>query len=545
MKLRIEMKPAVVLFFVIASYSLGAQPLLGQVDLLEPAGPFDLINTPYDEQNPVISPDGKYFFFTVGNHPQNMGSKRDPGDIWFSTFTNGRWTAPVNAGVLLNDKAYNAVAGFSPDGNQIFLLSHYDGTGNAARTQGISVSKNTGSGWSKPENISIPYFLNKSSFQSGHLSSNGSFLVFSAETYGSHGVEDIYVSLKGEDGKWSEPKNLGIKINTQFQELCPSLNADGTKLYFSSNGRKGYGSFDIYVATRMDDTWTNWSEPENMGRNVNSEYRELYFKAYPTLGFDIYTSTKDSDGYGDIKMFKPENPPDTLIVVAQPPPDTIAVATPVTVVQIEEKKYEDKKANELKVYGVVTNAKSGELIKAKITFSGLDNPTVIDAQPSGYSINVLSTQRFKVEVKAEGFVSIIENLDLNTIELKDVEMNFKLQPIEVGTTVTLKNILFMQSKPELLPESYPELDQVAQFLKDNPHLEIELAGHTDSRGSFRQLMALSQQRVNKVKNYLVSKGISSKRIVGKGYGGSKPIASNDSEETRMLNRRVEFTIKKL
>lgn len=103
----------------------------------------------------------------------------------------------------------------------------------------------------------------------------------------------------------------------------------------------------------------------------------------------------------------------------------------------------------------------------------------------------------------------------------------------------------MQSKPELLPQSYPELDLVVQFLKENPHLEIELSGHTDSRGSFRQLMELSQQRVNKVKNYLVSKGISSKRIVGKGYGGSKPIASNDSEETRMLNRRVEFVIKKL
>jgi outer membrane protein OmpA-like peptidoglycan-associated protein len=124
-------------------------------------------------------------------------------------------------------------------------------------------------------------------------------------------------------------------------------------------------------------------------------------------------------------------------------------------------------------------------------------------------------------------------------------MNFKLQPIEVGTTVTLKNVLFIQSKPELLPESYPELNVVVQFMKDNPHVEIELSGHTDSRGSFRQLMTLSQQRVNRVKSYLVSKGISSKRIVGKGYGGSKPIASNDTEETRMLNRRVEFTIKKL
>jgi outer membrane protein OmpA-like peptidoglycan-associated protein len=103
----------------------------------------------------------------------------------------------------------------------------------------------------------------------------------------------------------------------------------------------------------------------------------------------------------------------------------------------------------------------------------------------------------------------------------------------------------MQSKPELLPESYPELNEVVEFMKANPHIEIELAGHTDNRGSFRSLMSLSQQRVNKVKTYLVSKGISPKRIEGRGYGGSKPIAGNDTEESRVLNRRVEFIIKKL
>jgi outer membrane protein OmpA-like peptidoglycan-associated protein len=124
-------------------------------------------------------------------------------------------------------------------------------------------------------------------------------------------------------------------------------------------------------------------------------------------------------------------------------------------------------------------------------------------------------------------------------------MNFKLQPIEVGTTVRLKNVLFMQSKPELLPDSYPEHNEVVEFMKTNPYVEIELAGHTDNRGSFRQLMSLSQQRVNKVKGYLVSKGISANRIAGKGYGGSKPIASNETEESRILNRRVEFIIKKL
>ena len=124
-------------------------------------------------------------------------------------------------------------------------------------------------------------------------------------------------------------------------------------------------------------------------------------------------------------------------------------------------------------------------------------------------------------------------------------MNFKLQPIEVGTTVNLKNVLFEQSKTLLLTQSYSELDMVASFLTANPNVKIELAGHTDNRGIPAQNVKLSQARVDKVKDYLVEKGISKKRITGKGYGGSKPIASNDTEETRQLNRRVEFVIKKL
>ena len=126
--------------------------------------------------------------------------------------------------------------------------------------------------------------------------------------------------------------------------------------------------------------------------------------------------------------------------------------------------------------------------------------------------------------------------------MKELEMNFKLQPVEVGATVNLKDVLFEQGKTILLPQSYPELDLVIAFLKSNPKVKIELSGHTDNRGIPGQNLKLSQARVEKVKSYLVSKGIDKKRITGKGYGGNRPIASNDTEETRLLNRRVEFTI---
>ncbi len=494
------------------------------------------VNMSYDEKSPVISPDGKLLFFTISNHPQNLGGIRDPGDIWYSEFDGVQWSAPVHAGGILNSRDYNAVAGFSADGLQLYLLSHYDGSGNSAKTQGISVSRKSSGGWSKPENIFIPYFQNKSAFLSGSVSPNGLVFVYAAETYGSM-VEDIYMTMKGSDGKWSEPRNIGSMINTQFQELSPWMSTDGSTLYFSSNGRPGCKSFDVFFTRRLDDTWTNWSSPESVHIDINSEGRELFFRQYSQLGFSMYTSTKNSDGYGDIKLYRPDVPFSDSVTIASILRDTV--------IQLDEIRYEVDNDKFIHVHGKITNAKTGEPVVAELLFESSDSLVRAKVSAGEYKTKISSTQSYTIQIDAPGFVSNLEKLDVNTYEMKELEMNFKLQPIEVGTTVTLKSVLFMQSKPELLPQSYPELDLVVQFMKANPHIEIELAGHTDSRGSFRQLMSLSQQRVNKVKGYLVSKGIASKRIVGKGYGGSKPIASNDTEETRMLNRRVEFVIKKL
>jgi len=500
---------------------------------------FQLVNSPYDELNPVISPDGRTLYFTIANRAENAGGKRDQGDIWFSVLTdNNQWAAPVHAGIVINNASYNAVAGFSANGDQMFLLSHYDSPGSTARTQGISVSRHNGSGWSKPENISIPYFQNKSGVLSGHILPDQSVFIFSAETYGTRGVEDIYVSIKNPNQKWSEPRNLGGIINTQFQELSPSLSADGRTLYFSSNGRKGSGSFDIYSSVRLDDSWTNWSTPVNMGAPFNSEGRELYYRAYEHAGFSIYASTKNSDGYGDIKMFLSDEPfqKDSTVLTVKNTLDT-----GVKIVEVPREPVDDKN---VRIYGKVSNAKTGETIGAKVFFAAPSSNQSANASVNlGYTIQLPSTDDYVVKIEAEGFVSTMEKLDIHTYEMKELEMNFRLQPVEIGITVNLKDVLFEQGKTNLLSQSYPELDLVVSFLKSNPNVKIELSGHTDNRGIPDQNDKLSQKRVDKVKTYLVSKGIKGKRITGKGYGGSKPIASNDTEETRQLNRRVEFTIK--
>ncbi len=502
--------------------------LIATISYAQPVDPFSKINSPYDEQNPVISYDGKTLYLTIAMHPQNIGGKRDPGDIWISVKEGDGWSDPVHGGGILNNSAYNSVAGMSKDGSELYLLSHYKANGSSPSTQGISVSRRTNIGWSVPQNITIPYFLNKSSTLDGYWHEQKSVIIFSAESHTTSGAEDLYVSFM-RNGNWSELTNLGKVINSPNQEMSPSLNEDGTKLYFASNGRKGgLGSFDIYVSNRLDDTWTSWSEPVNVGSQINSDGRELYFREYPSQSFSLYTSTHNSDGYGDIRMIKDSintNPPEI-----KPLAETVAP--------------EILPENSILISGKVTNSKTGEGIPARLVFRA-EAPNAANGNTEGaYSIVLKKAFVYAIEIDAVGYVNLSERLDIKSISTNNLEMNFKLQPIEVGAIVNLKSILFELGSTDLLDESYSELNVVVDFLTSNPKVEIELEGHTDNRGDEKKNLELSQQRVDKIKSYLVSRGINARRIKGKGFGGSRPIATNNTEEARKLNRRVEFRILK-
>lgn len=502
-------------------------PSQGQTgEWLENLGPN--VNSPFDEQNPMLSPDGKVLFFTRSKHPENVGGVTDLADIWYCTMTDdGSWSPAQNLGRPLNDRFPNAIIGFSPDGRLMYLRNYYINDHRNPVQQGISVSKGSTDGWSYPENLTIQYFMNKSDHQSTSLSADGKTMVMAIESYGTYGAEDIYVSFIEKDGSWSEPKNLGATINTSYHEMTPYLAEDNQTLYFASNGHKGFGSRDIFSSTRLDDTWRNWTEPQNLGPEVNTPGLELSYLAPPLGAYDYVTSTQNSDGYGDINRVnkKEVKVPDSVVV-----PEI-----PLQVVEIVE----------LPFTGTVLSKVDQTPLDAKVLYridDGTETSLMMSAKAiSGrFAVTLEPGKNYLVEVTAPGYLTQSEEFRAD----EPIHRNFALAPIEIGVSIRLQHVLFETGTTQLTNASFKELDMVVTLMKENPEMEIELSGHTDNQGNSKLNLQLSDDRVQVVKKYLVEKGIKNSRITGRGYGGTRPIASNANEESRKLNRRVEFTILK-
>ncbi len=472
------------------------------------------VNSPYHDYIPQISPDGKTLYFTRLGHPENEGADKAQ-DIWFSELKNNNWTTAQRMPAPLNDKHPNFVSTITPDGNTLLLGMKYSDDGTPET--GVSFSYKTRKGWSYPKPAVIQNFFTNSPYVEYCLSANKKVMLMTLDRSDGLGDNDIYVSFLQKDKTWSNPKNLGKTINTADVEMSPFLAADGETMYFASAGHRGYGKEDIFMSKRLDNTWTKWSKPKNLGELINSDERDGYYSIPASGEYAYFVSKKQTIGKSDIFRIKL---PDEI------KPSPVAL-----------------------VYGRVLHAKTKEPLDSRLIYEsvpeGLEMGEANSKPETGeYKIVLPIGAAYNIFADKEGFISTNEDVDLTEVEKHYVEIkkDIYLNPLEEGFTFNLKNVRFERSKFELLDSSFPELNRLVNVMNANPNMEILLEGHTDNTGSQNLNLELSEQRVEQVQKYLVSKGIKKSRIQLKGYGGLKPIADNGREATRKLNRRVDLKI---
>jgi OmpA-OmpF porin, OOP family len=484
------------------------------------------INTDEPELRPTISADGNLLFFIRQNDPENTkyNELHNSQDIWFSEkdTATGKWSKAVHLGYPLNTYYYNAVFWISPDNNRILIRNAFingDYFGN-----GVSMSYLKEDGyWSKPDMLRIKnYAKYDRGRQNGAVMANNSQAIIFYMTPEKEGINnDLFVSFLQLDDTWSEPKSLGKTINLKdYNETTPYLAPDGVTMYFSSNRPGTLGYNDIWMTRRLDDTWQKWSEPVNLGAPINTDDIDCFF-TMDAGGEYAYMST-ENDSYGEsdivrIKLLEREKPDPVMLVS-----------------------------------GNVYNQKTNEPLTASLLYETLPDGMLAGSGISSpvdgaFKIVLPFDKNYLIRANADHFFAQSENLNLDSLRklgYKEIHKDLYLIPIEVGAVVRLNNVYFDFDKWFLRPESFVELDRVVKMLEENPAVEIEMSAHTDSWGSDQYNFKLSDNRARSVMEYILSKGIATTRIRSQGYGETKPVVPNTSDENRQLNRRVEFTILK-
>lgn len=469
------------------------------------------VNSAIDEVYPVISPDGNTLYFDRKNHPQNTGLNRND-DIWFSKILPGNtFSSAENIGYPLNDDNPNFICSISPDGNTALLGNVFLDDGSVK--PGVSISQKTDMGWTKPVTQNIEGFYNSGSFNEYCLSNDGNILIMTVNMSDSYGDRDIYVSFHSGKNTWSKPKNLGRIINTANEELSPFLASDNKTLYFSSNGRAGFGSHDIYMSKRIDNSWTNWTQPLNLGNKINSSAWDAYYTIDAKGTYAYLCSNRDAREHVDIyRMRLPkELQPDSMIAVS----------------------------------GKIIDRSTGKMMSAEVFyFSTPDNTGGVSTttSSSGYLFYIKPGDTMSLTISSENYYT--STAKIGPLK-KDAVYNFELIPMTEGVIIEMRNILFNANSAILLDSSYTELNKIKQFLLSNPGISIEVRGHTNGLCNDDFCNALSSRRAKAVAEYFIASGIDKSRITYKGYGKTIPVANNETPEGRQKNQRVEFMITKV
>jgi outer membrane protein OmpA-like peptidoglycan-associated protein/tetratricopeptide (TPR) repeat protein len=504
------------------------------------------INSEYEDYAPVLNEAEDEIVFTTRRREDNMNENvyddnKPWEDIFIAKKVDGKWQSAKNIGAPVNTPYHNSNTALTADGKTLFLYLD-EGNGD------IYFTKNENGVWTEPQ--PIPGVVN-STFEekSVSISKDQKTIYFSSNRPGGFGELDIYRATLDSKGQWGDVKNLGPKINTDLNDDAPFIDYDGVTFYYSSEGRKGMGGYDIFKTTFSPGT-NEWSEPENLGYPINTPDNDIYFVTSKDSKRAYYSSVReDGIGYTDIYMITiPEglkNPTPVVppVVVAKEPdtqPDPV-VTVPVVV------KNESKA---VKYIVTVVDGETSSPLEAKVRMAGSKDNVVVGMNSKGngvYEFNVSSksAKEYRLTVERDGyaFQNIAVQLDGASDQEKTVNRTVEMRKLAVTVSGILRNIYFDFDKATFKTQSYAELNMLENMLRSNPGMSVEIGGHTDAIGTKDYNLFLSRKRAEAVKDFLTKKGIDARRIKAVGYGKTRPLASNDDEaEGRQFNRRVEFKV---
>ncbi|MEO5603671.1 MAG: OmpA family protein [Cyclobacteriaceae bacterium] len=495
------------------------------------------INSEFEDYGPVLNEEENEIIFTTrrrdNNLNQNVADDNKPfEDIFIARKNNGVWSYATNIGDRINTPFHDSNLALSADGKTLYILKD-EGGGDIYYCDRL-----TNGNWGPP--VPLPGIINSSyEEKSITISKDGKTLYFSSNRPGGLGGTDLYKATKDAKGEWSNVKNLGPKINTEFDEEGPFIDYDMMTLYFSSKGHKNMGSYDIYksVYNAKNNVWT---EPENLGYPINTPDDDIFYITSSDGKRAYYSSVReDGLGYTDIYLITtPEGMKDIEPVVEKKDPVAQNVVEPKKVVL------------PLRYLVNIVDAQSKAPLAVKVRLQGLNDNVIVSSIPVSpgiyeFKITHPSAKDYRLSIEKEGYVFLNENVKIQGASGNEQSLNrtIQLRKLSVGTISVLRNIYFDYDRATFTTESYSDLNKLEAMLRQNSLLKVEISGHTDNYGHWKYNTTLSQKRAEAVKDYLTKKGIDSRRVKAMGYGESKPLATNDDEhEGRELNRRVEFKV---
>jgi OmpA-OmpF porin, OOP family len=471
------------------------------------------VNSPKcTELNPRMGIDGSVLYFTRDCDDKNLQ------EIFYAPANGSDWTEAVNMGKPLNNTANNYISSTTYDPKTLFVGNIYKANGDFLEDGLSKTVRDKEEKWSIPEKIALPPIEGKDII-SHFVTADKSAIILVAEDKINKSNSDLYVSLFNKyKNDWEQPFSLGNEINSEIVEDFPYMAMDGKTLFFCSNGRLGYGGFDIYVSKKLDNSWGKWSKPLNLGPNVNSKTDDLTFSV-STSGDIGYFSTYSIDKEPhNIDIYQTKLPASLI------QPSLVSFKAKVVSERTNEAINATVKLSEMGTKGEpIELSNDGMGVFSQVLFSGKD-----------YLVDIAAAEFFKRKDTLK-----FDNSKGNATLVK----NYTLKPfLDSGQVTVINNIRFEYNSHVLNEISHPYLDQIAKQLQEQRKAIVEIAGHTDNVGSDSFNLILSEARAKSVVEYLTSKGIRPWRMKAVGYGKSMPIAPNDTEEGRTLNRRVEMTI---